>query len=146
MIEALGDITDVVVAGLAQGHMLRRNGANQWVGEETPYDLSFFLPGTYSSGALMAQVVLDRAVTFPDGLAGAQGYAGITATATTVLDIQKNGSNIGTFTFTSAGNTAGFAMSSAVSFAPGDRLGIVNEDPADATLADVSLTFKGKRD
>ena len=46
---------------LAYGDMLRRNGANQWVGEETPYDLSFFLPGTYSGGTLMAQVVLDRA-------------------------------------------------------------------------------------
>ena len=62
MIAALGDIVDVVLAGLVQGHMLRRDGANQWVNEETPYDLSFFLPGTYSSGALMAQVVLDRAV------------------------------------------------------------------------------------
>jgi hypothetical protein len=146
VIEALGDITDVVIAGLAQGHMLRRNGASQWVNEETPYDLSFFLPGTYSSGALMAQVVLDRAVTFPDGLTGAQGYSGITATASTVLDLQKNGSNIGTITFTNAGNTAAFAMSGAVSFAPGDRLGIVNEDPADATLADLSITLKGKRD
>jgi hypothetical protein len=146
VVAALGDITDVVLAGLAQGHMLRRNGANQWVNEETPYDLSFFLPGTYSGGALMAQVVLDRAVTFPDGLFGAQGYAGVTATASTVLDLQKNGSNIGTITFTNAGNTAAFAMSGAISFTPGDRLGIVNEDPADATLADVSITLKGKRD
>jgi hypothetical protein len=146
VIEALGDITDVVLAGLAQGHMLRRNGASQWVGEETPYDLSFFLPGTYSGGALMAQIVLDRAVTFPDGLFGAQGYAGVTATASTVLDLQKNGSNIGTITFTNAGSTAAFALSGAISFAPGDRLGIVNEDPADATLADLSITLKGKRD
>jgi hypothetical protein len=146
VVAALGDITDVVLAGLAQGHMLRRNGANQWVNEETPYDLSFFLPGTYSGGALMAQVVLDRAVTFPDGLFGAQGYAGVTATASTVLDLQKNGSNIGTITFTNAGSTAAFALSGAISFAPGDRLGIVNEDPADATLADLSITLKGKRD
>jgi hypothetical protein len=146
VIAALGDIADVVLAGLAPGHMLRRNGASQWVGEETPYDLSFFLPGTYSSGALMAQIVLDRAVTFPDGLSGAQGYAGITATASAVLDLQKNGANIGTITFTSAGSTAAFAMTGALSFAAGDRLSIVNEDPADATLADVSLTLKGKRD
>jgi hypothetical protein len=146
VIAVLGDIADVLLAGLAQGHMLRRNGANQWVNEETPYDLSFFLPGTYSSGALMAQVVFDRAVTFPDGLTGAQGYSGVNATTTMVLDLQKNGANIGTITFTSAGSTAAFAMSGALSFAAGDRLSIVNEDPADATLADVSLTLKGKRD
>jgi hypothetical protein len=27
----------------------------------------------------------------------------------------------------------------------GDRLAIINEDPADATLADLSITFLGKR-
>ena len=145
-IAALGDITDVVLAGLAAGHMLRRNGANQWVNEETPYDLAFFLPGTYSGGALMAQVVFDRAVTFPDGLSGAQGYAVLAATASTVLDVRKNGVSIGTITFTDAGNTASFAMSGAQSFAPGDRLAIINQDPADATLADLSITLKGKRD
>ena len=99
--------------------MLRRNGANQWVGEETPYDLSFFLPGTYSNSALMAQVVLDRAVTLPDELTGAQGYAGITATASTVLDLQRNGANIGTITFTSAGNTGSFAMQRRHQLRPG---------------------------
>jgi hypothetical protein len=96
VIDTLGDVTDVVLSGLAQGHMLRRNGANEWVNEESPYDLSFFLPGTYSGGALMAQIVLDHAVTFPDGLVGAQGYSGVNATATTVLDLQKNGANAGT--------------------------------------------------
>jgi len=146
VIGLLGDIADVVLAGLAPGHMLRRTGANQWANEETPYDLAFFLPGTYSGGALMAQIVLDRAVTFPDGLSGAQGYAGITATASTVLDLQKNGVNIGTITFTGAGNTASFAMAGAQNFAAGDRLAIINEDPADATLADLSITLKGKRD
>ena len=29
--------------------------------------------------------------------------------------------------------------------APGDRLAIVNQDPADATLADLSITLKGTR-
>jgi hypothetical protein len=30
-------------------------------------------------------------------------------------------------------------------FAPGARLAIVNQDPADATLADLSITLKGSR-
>jgi len=33
----------------------------------------------------------------------------------------------------------------AETFAAGDRLAIINEDPADATLADLSITFLGKR-
>jgi hypothetical protein len=62
-----------------------------------------------------------------------------------VLDVQKNGSNIGTVTFATASTTPVFALLSATSSAAGDRLGIVNEDPADATLAGVSLTFAGPR-
>ena len=38
--------------------------------------------------------------------------------------------------------TAGGA---AKTFAAGDRLAIINEDPADAALADLSITFLGKR-
>ena len=145
-VATLGDIGDVDTAGVQQGHMLRRNGSNQWVAEDAPYDLGLFLPGTYSAGALMAQFVFDRAATFPENLANSQGYSGVTATGSTVLDVQKNGSNIGTITFTNAGNTAAFSLAGGISFAAGDRLSIVNEDPADATLADVSLMLAGKRD
>ena len=35
--------------------------------------------------------------------------------------------------------------SGAETFAAGDRLAIINQDPADATLADLSITFLGKR-
>jgi hypothetical protein len=33
----------------------------------------------------------------------------------------------------------------AVTFAAGDRLAIIDQGPADATLADLSITFLGKR-
>jgi hypothetical protein len=33
----------------------------------------------------------------------------------------------------------------AETFAAGDRLAIINQNPADATLADLSITFLGKR-
>jgi hypothetical protein len=145
MIAALGDITDVVLAAPAPGHMLRRNGSNQWVNEETPYDLSMFLPGVYSAGALMAQIVFDRAVSFPVDFASSAGYSGVTATAGTVLDVQKNGVNIGTITFDNLGNTATFSLAGGASFVVGDRISILNENPADATLADLSITLRGAR-
>jgi hypothetical protein len=90
---------------------------------------------------------LTRAVSFADDFAGARAYAGVTATAATVLDVHKNGSPIGTITF-GIGATAGtFATAGggAEIFAAGDRLAIINQDPADATLADLSITFLGKR-
>jgi hypothetical protein len=110
-----------------------------------PFDVGLHLPDLSTAGALLAEIVLARAVDFPAGFSGSTGYARIAATAATVLDVQKNGSNIGTVTFAAAGSTPTFALASATSFAAGDRLGIVNEDPADATLAGVSLTFAGTR-
>jgi hypothetical protein len=62
-----------------------------------------------------------------------------------VLDILKNGSEVGTITFTDAGNTAAFALAGGATFTAGDRLAIVNQDPADATLADLSITLRGRR-
>jgi hypothetical protein len=95
----------------------------------------------------LAQVVLTRAVSFADDFAGARAYAGVTATAATVLDVHRNGSPIGTITFGTGASAGTFATagSGAVTFAAGDRLAIINKNPADATLADLSITFLGKR-
>jgi hypothetical protein len=57
------------------------------------------LPGSHGNGALLAQVVLTRAVSFADDFAGARAYAGVSATAETVLDVHRNGSPLGTITF-----------------------------------------------
>jgi hypothetical protein len=141
----LGDIGDVDLSGLQPGDMLRRNGSNQWVAERTPFILSMFIPGTHGDGALMAQIVFDRDVAFAENFSGSEGYSQVTATAEAVLDLQKNGVNIGTITFSDAGNTATFALSGGATFAAGDRLAIVNENPADATLADLSITLQGRR-
>jgi hypothetical protein len=106
-----------------------------------------FIPGKHSNGALLAQVVLTRAVSFADDFAGAWAYAGVSATAATVLDVHRNGSPIGTITFGTGASAGSFATagSGTETFAAGDRLAIINENPADATLADLSITFLGKR-
>ena len=145
------DGTNVIqLAGLittaASGQMLRFDGLS-WVNEDSPYDVGMFIPGTHVNGALMAQLVLTRGVGFADDFAGARAYAGVSATAETVLDVHKNGSPIGTITFGSGASTGSFATTGggAETFAAEDRLAIVNENPADATLADLSITFLGKR-
>src|SRR4029453_7497663 len=96
---------------------------------------------------LLAQVVLTRAVSFADDFAGARAYAGVTATTVAVLDVHRNGAPIGAITFGIGASTGTFATTGggAETFAAGDRLAIINENPADATLADLSITFFGKR-
>jgi hypothetical protein len=116
-------------------------------GEETdlPYDPAMFIPGTHASGALIAQIVFPRTVTFPAGFAGSEGYAEVPATASTTLEVHQNGVSVGSITFGAGSSTASFSLSADTTFAPGDRLAIVNQDPADATLADLSITLKGTR-
>jgi hypothetical protein len=93
----------------------------------------------------MAQLVLDRDVAFAENFSGSEGYSQVTATGSTELEIQKNGTGVGTITFSDSGNTATFALSGGATFAAGDRLAIVNENPADAMLADLSITLQGRR-
>jgi hypothetical protein len=54
---------------------------------------------------------------------------------------------LGTITFGIGASRGTFATAGggAETFGAGDRLAIINEDPADATLADLSITFLGKR-
>jgi hypothetical protein len=123
LVAAINDIGDVVITAAASGQMLRFNGSS-WVNEDSPYDVGMFIPGTQSNGALMAQVVLTRAVSLADDFAGARAYAGVSATAATVLDVHRNGSPIGTITFGTGASTGTFATAGggAETFAAGDRL------------------------
>jgi hypothetical protein len=141
---SIGALLDVDLSGIAAGQQLSWNGS-ALVPTTEPFDVGLHLPDLSTAGALLAEMVLARPVDFPAAFAGSTGYARIAATGETVLDVQKNGSNIGTVAFPAASSTPVFALASATSFAAGDRLGIVNEVPADATLAGVSLTFAGTR-
>jgi hypothetical protein len=141
---SVGELLDVDISGITAGQQLSWNGT-ALVPVTEPFDLGLHLPDLSTAGALLAEIVLARPVDFPAAFTGSTGYARIAATAETVLDVQKNGSNIGTVTFAAAGATPTFGLASPTSFAAGDRLAILNEDPADATLAGVSLTFAGTR-
>lgn len=87
--------------------------------------------------------VMNRDVDFPQNLTDSQAYAGLTATANATIDIRKNGSSIGTVNFASGSNTGTFTFATAQSFASGDVLAFVAQNPADLTLGDISLTLKG---
>jgi hypothetical protein len=110
-----------------------------------PYDIGVYFPGQPAAGATLLQLVAPRAFTLPAGLTGSQGYAGTAPAAQADLDIRKNGASIGTVTFAAAASTASFSFASEVAFAAGDRLTIIAPGTQDASLADISITFKGTR-
>jgi hypothetical protein len=110
-----------------------------------PYDIGVYFPGKPGAGATLLQLIAPRAFTLPAGLTGSQGYAGTAPTAQADLDIRKNGTSIGTITFAAAASTASFSFASEVAFVAGDRLAVIAPGTQDASLANISITFKGTR-
>ena len=101
--------------------------------------------GPTTPNLVVQRFVFAGTVTFPAGLTGSQGTAGIAATATTSYSIKKNGANVGTMVFAAGATTATFSMASATTFMAGDILTVVAPASPDATLANLAWTFVGSQ-
>ncbi len=110
-----------------------------------PYDLGGTVSGAPGAGAVLVRFPMPRAVRFPASMAGSQGSAAVTASATSVFSIKKNGTEFATMQFAASANTATFTAASATDFAAGDILTIVAPNPADSTLADLGFSLAGLR-
>ena len=112
-----------------------------------PFDAAGFYPGVPTSSAKVLRVPIARAVTFPGNFAGSYFTATANATGSTVFDVQKNGSSIGSITIAAGTTTATFTTTSgtAKTFAAGDVLAIIAPATADATLADPGFVLAGTR-
>jgi hypothetical protein len=110
-----------------------------------PYIVAGYFPGQPAAGAIMLRLYFSLAVRLPQNLTGSQFKAATAATAQAAFDIQKNGSSIGTATFSAAATSASFTFSADVDFSAGDYLDIVAPASQDATLADICISLKGSR-
>lgn len=97
--------------------------------------------GIPQASAPITRYTFAGAVSFAANLAGSICTAGVAATASTIFDIAKNGTNFATMTFAASGTTATFA-GSAQSFAAGDVLTITPRT-TDATLKNLSGVLIG---
>jgi hypothetical protein len=102
-----------------------------------------FVNGRPGVSAIIQRYVFTQTVTFEAGLPGSQATAAVPATGPTAFDIQKNGASVGTMTFGSGATTAGFAMTTATVFGPGDTLTLVAPAEPDPTLADLAWSLVG---
>ena len=130
------------------GQVLTSNGAAALpTMQSQPYDVAAFYPGIPTASAKMVRVPMARAVTFAANFASSQFKASANATASTVFDIQKNGSSIGTCTIGAGSTTPTFATTGGAvqSFAAGDVLSIICAGTPDATLADPGFMLVGTR-
>jgi len=106
-----------------------------------PYDVAASIFGQPTASEVAIRFRAPRAYTLIANQTNAQARAGTAATASTVFTIAKNGTQVGTITF-SAGSAVGtFSFASAVTMAVGDVLTVTAPGSADATLADVDFSL-----
>jgi len=104
------------------------------------YDLAFNYSGVPDSGAVV-QIAVPRQVTLANNAGGSYASARTAATAQTVFDVQENGVSIGSITFAASAAGGTFSIAGPRVINAGNRIAIVAPDPADATLADISVTL-----
>lgn len=109
----------------------------------TNYDIVFNLTGLPNSGEEFLVMTFDRAVTWPADLVGSTGSALHPASgANIVFVINKGGAPVGSVIFN--GVVASFQSSGQqVMWGIGEQMTITCPNPADPTLADLAITFKG---
>lgn len=108
------------------------------------YPIAAFTPGNYGSNAQLIQISAVRAFTLPLNCTGSIAGLVAASTGTAVFKIKKNGTQIGTITFTSS-STGVFALSPTVTFNVGDILAVFAPTTVDATAAGFSVSFLGQR-
>lgn len=103
-------------------------------------EFSTFAAGILTDGEILIRHVITIPCTFPLNLVGSDIDADVAATGSSVFSVKKNGVEFATATIAAAGTSATFAGPQ-TAFVAGDVLTVTAPATADATLADVSLSF-----
>lgn len=106
-----------------------------------PYDMAGSIAGKPAASAVVLRFVAVRAFTIPAAMAGSLSKTATVATASTVLSMQKNGTQFGTLTYAAAGTSGTFAAASATTFAVGDVFTVVAPATQDSSFADCEFTI-----
>lgn len=114
------------------------------------YDIGGYSPDRPGGGENILSWLFNRAILFPVGLSGSQARCDIAPTADTVLTMKKQSTGgvvttIGTITFLAGVKTGTFSFASAVTFASGEVLNVINQAVHDVTAADIHVTFAATR-
>ncbi len=113
-----------------------------------PVELASFVPGAPPAG-VRVRFAIARAVVLPISLAGSQAVARVAATGAVSITINHvvsgTATAVGSVNWAASATVGTFTFTAAVILAVGDVLEMVWPTPADATLADVAITFAATR-
>lgn len=112
------------------------------LGEFGPLRTKHWVRGVLANNEIIFRLRVEEASVLLPDLLGWDIRSDVAATGSTVLDVRKNGSGVGTATTAGAGTVATLATTSnaAVSFAAGDILDLRGPATADATYADILIS------
>ena len=114
--------------------------------ESGPYIPVVYIPGVLTADqVLLYHVFSFQGASFPVDLDGSTAKAMDAATAETVVDIQKNGTSIGSITWAAAGTNGTFTFTTETAFVEGDTLSLIAPSTADTTLGYVSVSLRGTK-
>jgi hypothetical protein len=106
-------------------------------------NLGTFLQGVLSDSEKLFTFVATEEFTLPEDLTGSLAYAEVAPTGAATITILVNAVSKGSVNIALGANAATFTFASPVVVAVGDRLQLVAQATADATLADIAITLRG---
>lgn len=118
----------------------------EWTPKPTVYNdvnIGVFVAGTMTADELVLVYTATVGFTLPNSFTGSLANSTDVSTGTVAFTLKKNGTSIGSITFTSA-NTGTFSGAGST-FVAGDKLTIEAPTTPDATLKNVSISLKGTR-
>jgi hypothetical protein len=135
----------VYIALVANSNVTPVDGATwQVMIASRDYAIAVFSPGSFNSNQEIIGINAVIAFSLAVNCTGSYASLETASTSTAVFKIKKNGTQIGTITFTSS-TTGVFAMASSQTFNPGDLLVVSAPTTVDATASGLSITFAGTR-
>lgn len=133
----VGNVTVTDAAGHETINIIGGGG-----GGPTIKPISFFFTTTPSSLEPLLFYTPCETINLSSNFAGSVASTAIPPTATYILNVRKNGVSVGNITIATSGS-ATFTSTGPVTLTTSDQLSVVAPVTVDATIQNVSITFKG---
>lgn len=113
-----------------------------------PVELASFIPGLPPAG-VRVRFAAGRALVLPTSLANSQAIARVAATGAVSVTLNHvvsgTATAVGSVNWAASATVGTFTFTASMTLAAGDILEMLWPTPADATLADVAITFAATR-
>lgn len=134
-----------LVAVMQEGEIRQTTVADFDVAFAHPYDIAAGFNGILAVNVTLMRYPFPRRVLFKAGFPSSIAVAQMPSSADSVMNIKKNGTNIGTLTFATGSSVATFSLAEDTIFEVGDVMTVISSATPDYTLGDIGIVFAGFR-